>query len=156
MGRLKASFFDELMKRQKNYSLHPNCNSIVINKDPVNRFVVYVNNRILATIPHGTARHEADLVAEILQGRIRSIKYDVAYCIASLPVEKDTIPEYEIYGELTTIVGVVKDNVVIMLYPEMIGENKTAYDSLKMAAEVMGAKLESIVVRAYYKYHGDD
>ena len=161
MTVLKPEYYKEALKRQKEYSLHPACNSVIVNEDPVVRYIIVSTNepktRIIVTIPRGTAHHEAVIVANVLQGQVKEMKYNVTYCIASQDLDSKRPEDYKLMGELTTILGMVDNkNRIFQLFDEFIGEDKATYEMVRNAAEMQGARLESIVVRAWYKRYSEN
>ena len=149
-----VSFLTQRLNKQKNYKLSSACKVNVFAVTPVKRWIIETNGGLLATIPNCTAHHEVQMVAKVLQGEARQIRYLAAYHIASQPIDDSSeMQDYTIMGELDVITGLVKDDQILMLYPEFDGDYKIAYDSVKQMAEAINGRMENIVVRVYYKIY---
>lgn len=150
MGRMKVEYLEMMMERQKDYDLSDSCKPIIIADKPVVRSVIVSNDKVLATIPDGTLMHEIETAAYVLQGISKRVKYEVTWVLANHIVAIGS--EFNITGELTTVLGLVIDKKIVKLFPDTIAVRKRlAYETVQNTAAILGGRLEEIVVRAYYK-----
>lgn len=155
MSGPKIDFLEQLLHSQREYTINSNCTG-VITRSNVLRYIITQENQLLVRCPSDISFPDAQRVAELLKGKLKRVKINATFVVPSA----DTLYRTRSLRtcELALIPGLVKNNEIIMLYPDF-GEGteyQKSYDAVKTAAEILGGRVENIVVRAYYHYKEDD
>lgn len=141
-------WIEDLRKSQKNYKLAPTC-QVRITSITVDRPVLVIGESVIAAFPVDCPDHNVRIVAGILHATVENRTYSVEYVYEDGGlIGGFTNP---IYGEHVTIPGIVKDGIVMQVFPVLKDEySAKAFESIKGVAELLGGEIKSIVYRAYY------
>ena len=131
-------FFLTSIKRQKEYTLAPGCSSSY--SQNIIRRVIKLDNGNLASFPSDLSEVNVNQMAKWLHGTVMEVDCTASYTLPHRAgCDKITI------GEWVTFPGVVKDNVILMIFYK-----PTAYEIISGIASLYEGAVEQIVFRAWY------
>lgn len=142
---MQAQQLHTLRKNQISLELAGTVANIIGPVEITRPIVTAFNGSKITHFPVDTSDAEIRTVARILQGIVRYELVKVTYVFRGNY-------DYGLLGELIAIPGVVKDNVILAVYPEFKGNYDPAmYELVQQGAKLLGGRMENIIYRTYYE-----